>query len=69
MPSVIPTQQIQDLFKPLLGHFAWNVRGGVGSMLTLESGAPHIIVREPSSPALRGQREFGGIFGVGSSLS
>ena len=50
MPSVTPTQQIQDLFKPLLGQFAWNVRGGVGSMLTLEFGAPHIIVREPDRP-------------------
>ena len=50
MPSVIPTHQIQDLFKPLLGHFAWNVRGGVGSMLTLEFGAPHVIVREPIVP-------------------
>jgi hypothetical protein len=42
-----PTQQVQDLFKPLLGQFAWSVDGGVGSMLTLEFGAPHIIVREP----------------------
>jgi hypothetical protein len=50
MPSVIPTHQIQDLFKPLLGQFAWNVRGGVGSMLTLEFGAPHIIVGEPVVP-------------------
>jgi hypothetical protein len=36
MPSVIPTQQIQDLFKPFLGQLAWNIRGGVGSRLTLE---------------------------------
>ena len=38
MPSVIPTQQIQDLFKPFLGQLAWNIRGGVGSRLTLEFG-------------------------------
>lgn len=43
-------QQVQDLFKPLLGQFAWNVSGGVGSMLTLEFGAPHVIVREPIVP-------------------
>jgi hypothetical protein len=28
-------------------QFAWNVRGGVGSMLTPEFGAPHTIVSEP----------------------
>jgi hypothetical protein len=44
-------QQVQDLFKPLLGQFAWNVDGGVGSMLTLEFGTPHIIVREPRVPS------------------
>jgi hypothetical protein len=47
------TQQVQDLFKPLLGQFAWNVDGGVGSMLTLEFGAPHIIVREPKVPSAK----------------
>ena len=50
-PVMIPTQQVQDLFKPLLGQFAWNVDGGVGSMLTLEFGAPHILVREPRVPS------------------
>jgi hypothetical protein len=50
MPLMTPTQQVQDLFKPLLGQFAWSVDGGVGSMLTLEFGAPHIIVREPIVP-------------------
>lgn len=50
MPVMTTTQQVQDLFKPLLGHAAWSVRGGVGSMLTLEFGAPHIIVREPKVP-------------------
>lgn len=45
--AMTPTQQVEDLFKPLLGQAAWSVRGGVGSMLTLEFGAPHIIVREP----------------------
>jgi len=48
---MIPTQQVQDLFKPLLGQFAWNVDGGVGSMLTLEFGTPHIIVSEPRVPS------------------
>jgi hypothetical protein len=47
MPVMTSTQQVQDLFKPLLGQAAWSVQGGVGSMLTLEFGTPHIIVREP----------------------
>jgi hypothetical protein len=50
MPDMTPTQQINTLFKPLLGQFAWNVSGGVGSMLTLEFGAPHITVRDPVAP-------------------
>jgi hypothetical protein len=66
MPLLTPTQQIQDLFNPLLGHLASNVSGGIGSMLTLEFGAPHITVRGPSSPALRSRREFGAIFGAGT---
>ena len=54
--------------KPLLGQFAWNVDGGVGSMLTLEFGTPHIIVRSRgSSPG--DQNGFGGIFGAGTSRS
>jgi hypothetical protein len=57
MPGMTPTQQIQDLFKPLLAQFAWNVTGGVGSMLTLEFGAPHITIREPVVPrAARSER-------------
>jgi hypothetical protein len=47
MPDMTLPPQINNLFKPLLGQFAWNVDGGVGSMLTLEFGTPHIAVREP----------------------
>jgi hypothetical protein len=57
VPATTPTQQISDLLKPLLGQLAWNVSGGVGSMLTLEFGAPHITVREPIVPrAARSER-------------
>jgi hypothetical protein len=42
-----PAQQIQDLFKPLVGQLVWNVHGGVGSFLTLEFGKPHLAIREP----------------------
>jgi hypothetical protein len=41
------TEQIHNLLKPLLGQAAWSVRGGVGNMLTLDFGAPHIMIREP----------------------
>jgi hypothetical protein len=64
-----PTQQVQDLFKPLLGHFAWNVRGGVGSISHWNSARRTSSSGSPSSPALQRQREFGGFFGVGTSLS
>jgi hypothetical protein len=53
------TQQVQDLIKPLLGQSAWSVHGGVGSMLTLEFGAPHIRIREPIVPrAATSERRF-----------
>ena len=42
-----PMQQIQNLFAPLLGQLAWNVRCGHGSLLTFEFGNPHIVIREP----------------------
>jgi hypothetical protein len=42
-----PAQQIQDLFRPVIGQLAWSVRGGHGSFLTLEFGKPHIAIREP----------------------
>jgi hypothetical protein len=44
------TQQAKNLFRPLLGQLAWRVRGGYGSFLTLEFGAPHLAVREPITP-------------------
>jgi hypothetical protein len=58
VPVTTPTQQIGGLLKSLLDQLAWNVSGGVGSMLTLEFGAPHITVGEP---IVRGRRSRGGI--------
>lgn len=51
MSVTTPRQQIQGLFRPLIGQLAWNVRGGYGSFLTLEFGKPHIVVREPIVPS------------------
>jgi hypothetical protein len=50
MTVIASTQQIQNLFKPLKGQMAWNVRGGHGSFLTFEFGEPHVSVREPIVP-------------------
>jgi hypothetical protein len=63
MPVMTSTQQVQDLFTPFLGQFAWNVSGGVGSMLTLEFGAPHIIVREPKAPSPKRSERVRRLFG------
>jgi hypothetical protein len=45
--GMTPAQEIQDLFRPVIGQLVWNVRGGHGSFLTLEFGKPHLAVREP----------------------
>lgn len=37
----------EDAFLPIVGKFAWGVRRGHGTFLTMEFGAPHLIVREP----------------------
>jgi len=58
-----PAQKIQDLFRPLIGEMAWDVRCGHGSFLTMEFGQPHIAVRDPvvASPGRsdRVQRNLG----------
>lgn len=39
--------QVAELWAPLIGRLAWNVRRGHGSFLTIEFGSPHLLVREP----------------------
>jgi hypothetical protein len=51
MSAMTPSQQTQDLFRPLVGQLVWNVRRGHGSFVTLEFGQPHISVREPITPS------------------
>lgn len=43
-PRALPLQRV---FAPVLGKPCWNVKRGYGSFLTLEFGAPHLVVREP----------------------
>ena len=54
--------QIERSFAPLIGMPCWGVSRGYGSFLTLEFGAPKLIVREPREPTRkvspRVQREF-----------
>jgi hypothetical protein len=38
-------------FRKLYGKPCWNVKQGYGSFLTLEFGAPHLIIREPRKPS------------------
>jgi hypothetical protein len=40
----------KDLLQPLIGNLVWNVRGGDGSFVTMEFGAPHLRIREPIVP-------------------
>lgn len=37
----------QDIFRPLIGLPAWQVRRGHGSFLTMEFGEPHLEIRQP----------------------
>lgn len=36
-----------DIFMPLIGRTAWQVKRGIGSFLTLEFGWPHLNIRQP----------------------
>lgn len=45
MSNLAPS--IDDLFQPLIGVPAWNVRKGYGSFLTFEFGTPSLMIREP----------------------
>lgn len=40
---------VAEVFKPMLGKWAWQVRRGHGSFLTMEFGEPHLVVRHPRS--------------------
>src|SRR5689334_12556335 len=41
------------VFAPLIGRLVWQVKRGVGSMLTMEFGEPHLRVHEPVEPLYR----------------
>jgi len=43
----MPLEQIENIFRPLIGEVAWSVRRGIESFLTLEFGEPHRRIREP----------------------
>lgn len=45
--SMKPLNDLEDIFRPVVGRLAWSVRKGHGSSLTVEFGSPHIAVREP----------------------
>jgi len=38
---------VAGVFEPLIGKWAWQVKRGYGSFLTMEFGNPHLEVREP----------------------
>jgi hypothetical protein len=51
---------VAEVFGPLVGKWAWQVKRGYGSFLTMEFGNPHLEIREPrlvSADALRQVRE------------
>jgi hypothetical protein len=47
----IGMNRIERSFAKVRGRPCWGVTPGVGSFLTLEFGAPRLVVREPISPA------------------
>ena len=40
-------KQIKEFFTRFIGQPVWQVRGGHGSFLTMEFGAPHLLVSSP----------------------
>lgn len=40
---------VSDLFQPLIGLVAWQVKRGVGTFFTMEFGSPRLEVREPKN--------------------
>ena len=36
-----------EVFRPIIGKWVWQVRRGFGSFLTMEFGEPHLEVRQP----------------------
>jgi hypothetical protein len=39
--------QVQDLWKPVIGRLAWGICRVHGSIFFIEFGSPHLFVREP----------------------
>jgi hypothetical protein len=40
-------KEIKELLQQLVGELVWSVKRGHGTFLTMEFGAPHLVVREP----------------------
>jgi hypothetical protein len=40
-------EEINQLLQQLVGELVWSVERGHGTFLTMEFGAPHLVVREP----------------------
>jgi hypothetical protein len=40
-------EKIDEMLRLLVGQFAWSVRRGFGTYLTMQFGEPHRVVREP----------------------
>lgn len=40
-------KELKELLQQLLGELVWSVKRGHGTFLTMEFGAPHLVVREP----------------------
>ena len=38
---------VEEVFRPIVGKWAWHVRRGFGSFLTMEFGEPRLEVRDP----------------------
>src|SRR5689334_17592963 len=41
------SENLDEVLRRLVGQYVWSVRSGVGTMLTMEFGEPHRLIREP----------------------
>ena len=44
------SDRVENVFRPLFGKIAWQVKKGHGSFLTFEFGSPSLIIDEPIGP-------------------